>query len=265
MGAGKEKKEIQRNSASQRGISEHQQQIGDEQLGIGRENLDTQKSILDMLTPYIEQMVSTFDPTEYNAQFPDIQRPDMSGQIRRDYMGGLADIEQQKNRNIADYEDYATAGGLSRSGNRGAGLGAIVRGAQEQTGTAREDYQRNLRDEELARYQDSRDLALRKIEDARRMAGMKTQAAVAGANIAQGQQAVFNPTPYMSMGSNNIDQGANTLSQSSQGYYQSGRLPSAWSTVGGIVGQGLGMATNAASMGSGGGLKSIRNIWSGSK
>jgi hypothetical protein len=191
-------------------------------------------------------MLGMFDPNDpgYAA------RPDISPQIRRDYMDDLAGIEQGKHRNVADYEDFATAGGLSRSGTRGAGLGQIVRGAQEETGTARRNYQQRLTDESLAR-----------IEDARRVAGMKANLATAGANVAQGQQATFNPAPYFSMGSGNVDQSANTLGQSSQGYYQSGSLPSKWSTVGGIVGQGLGMASNLA--GPGGGLKGMRNIWSG--
>ena len=90
--------------------------------------------------------------------------------------------------------------------------------------------QGRLTDESLAGYYDKRD---RRNED--------VNIGLQGINALQGQQATFNPQRGYGLGSGNLGGAAGTRGAAAGTYEASAKLPSVWSTVGGILGAGASM------------------------
>lgn len=177
--------------------------------------------------------------------FQDIARPDLSGQIRRDYAGNLADIQQDVNTGIGSSEDYYTSIGLGRSGMRGMGFGNVVRGGDIARAQARQTEQGRLTDEQLQAY-----------NDALRRRGMDINARLQGANVLTGQQSVFNPYADASLAGSSLSGATGGRSAAGAGFYNASQIPGTLSKVlsaiGGVAGAAMPMFGAGGMFGQGG-------------
>ena len=242
MGGGKQRRAMERNAAAQERIAGTQERTSARFLEQGEEDRAFQREQYERILPVAEGLTSQFDPTRY----AELERPDVSAGIRRDYSDETADIEQNKNRALAVAEDYYTSSGLGRTGIRGQGMAGIVRGSLSDRGGARRRMQNRLTDESLNKYQDA--LSRRDREAA---------LGVAGANIMAGQQGVFDPTRSNQLGAGTLAGAAGTQGSAAQTSYQASRIPTTGSIIGGIAGGALSLAAPGA-----GGLK---GIWKGGR
>lgn len=242
MGGNSQKRAIEQNAATQRRIADEDIARSREQTQIAREDREFQRSLFEQIRPFAESLVGTFDPEEYSK----LTRPDMSSLIRRQYGDEIAENMRNRNRALAESEDFYTAGGLGRSGMRGMSAGSIYAQGNRVAGDAYRRMQDRLSQEDLDAYYDARDRA-----------NERAQLGLSGVNVMAGQQGVFDPNVAY-RGSTASSQAASSgLGQSSQGYYRSSQIPSGWSRAIGAA-TGLGMAA----LGNPSGLK---NIWSGGR
>ena len=110
MGSGKQKKSMERQGVAQERISETQERLGGKFIEQGDEDRAREQELFEMIRPYAEKLMGLGDPSKYG----DLERPDVTGTIRRDYSDELADITQSKNRALADAEGFYTSSGLSK-------------------------------------------------------------------------------------------------------------------------------------------------------
>jgi len=256
MGGGAQREAIRRNAEAQERIANTQTRLGDEQIQTGREDRAFQKELFDRIAPFAESLIGTFNADDYGdgSPFPDIQRPDFSANIRRDYADDLAGIEAGKNKSVGNALETLSASGLSRSGIATGGLGAIMRGSEADRSLARRTMQDRLEMENRDAYADSRDLALMEHGDTRGRESERANLATAGANILAGQQGTFSPQPWYAGGGSSYNAATGSLGNASGARFNSTQIPGAWSQIGGAVGAGLGAAGTLAS---GGGLSSV--------
>lgn len=226
MGSGKQKSAMERQARAQERISQTQERLSGKFIEQGDADRAREQELFEMIRPYAEGLTKLFDPAKYE----DLERPDVTGQIRRDYADERADITQNKNRALADAEGFYTSSGLRRSGSMGAGLAGIARGALSDQGSARRRMQGRLTDESLSGYYDQ---LTRRGED--------VNIGLQGINALQGQQAVFNPQRGYGFGSGNLGGAAGTRRGAAGTYEASAKLPSVWSKVGGVAGAAAGM------------------------
>ncbi len=226
MGSGKQKKAMEEQARAQSRIAQTQENLSGKFIEQGDADRAREDELFEMIRPYAEGLMSLSDPSKYG----DIERPDVTGTIRRDYADELADITQSKNRALADAEGFYTSSGLRRSGSMGAGLAGIARGALSDRGSARRRMQGRLTDESLAGYYDK--LSRR---------GEDINIGLQGANVLSGQQAVFNPQRGYGTGSANLGAAGSTRGAAASTYEASAKLPSVWSKVGGVLGAGASM------------------------
>ena len=241
MGGGKQRRAMERNARASERIAATQERNSQRFLDQGEADRAFQKEQFEKVDPFSQSLIGQFDPSGY----ANLERPDVSAGIRRDYSDETADIEQNKNRALATAEDYYTSSGLSRTGIRGQGMAGIVRGSLSDRGGARRRMQNRLTDESLNKYRDA--LGRRDREAA---------LGVAGANIMAGQQGVFNPATSERLGTGSLTSAVGSRGSASRTHYQASQIPGVGSIIGGVAGGALGMATP------GGGLKSI---WKGGK
>lgn len=240
MGSGKQKRAMETQARAQERIAATQERLGSKFIEQGDEDRVREQELFEMIRPYAQGLMELGDPAKYG----DMERPDVTGMIRRDYADERADITQSKNRALAEAEGFYTSSGLRRSGSMGAGLASIARGAMSDQGSARRRMQGRLTDESLAGYYDK---LTRRGED--------VNIGLQGANVLRGQQAVFNPQRGYGTGSGNIGAAGGTRGAAARTYEASAKLPSVWSKVGGVVGAGLSIANPATA--AGGGLRQV--------
>lgn len=261
MGKSRQKNAMESNARSQERIATTQERTAAEQAEFGREDREYQQRIRDELGPLAELFIGAFDPDKVygkDVEFPEFDRPDFTGMIRRDYFDDLDSIEQGQNRNVARAEETLTASGLARSGIRTGGLGAIMRGGEAGRSLARRNMQGRMEGESRDAYADTRDLTLREHADKRSLGSERANLAVAGANIKAGQQATFSPQPWFAGSGAGYNSSVGSLGNASSTRYAAAQLPTGWSVAGGIAGAALNAGANYAS---GGGLGSV---WRGS-
>ena len=240
MGGGRQRRAMDRNAASQERIAGTQERSSTRFFDQAEADRAFQKEQYEKIDPFAQNLIGQFDPSGY----ANLERPDVSAGIRRDYSDETADIEQNKNRALAMAEDYYTSSGLGRTGIRGQGMAGIVRGSLSDRGGARRRMQNRLTDESLNKYQDALNRRDR-----------EASLGVAGANIMAGQQGVFNPATSERLGTGSLSGAARTQGGAAQTSYQASRIPGWGSIAGGIAGKALGFAAPGA-----GGLK---GIWKG--
>ena len=254
MGNGARKRQIDADAASQRRIADTQERVANESLENSREDRELQKQIFfENIAPIAEKLIGTFDPSAYDSlSFPDIQRPDFKGQIRRDYYDDIAGIEQAKNSAVAQAEDYYTSSGLGRTGIRTGGLGSIARGAGADQSLARRNMQARNEMEDRDAYADSRELSLLRHADSRSANSERLNAGIAGANIMAGQQGTFNAPQWFSMGQGGYGAASGGYGNAAGTTQRAASIPGIGSTIAGFSGGMLG-----AALGNPGGLSSI--------
>lgn len=262
MGQNRQRNAMLSNARSQERIAGTQERTAAEQAEFGREDREYQQQIRDELSPFADLLMGVFDPDKVygeGSEFPDIERPDFTGMVRRDYFDDLDAIEQGQNRNVARAEETLTASGLARSGIRTGGLGAIMRGGEADRSLARRNMQSRMEGESRDSYADSRDWALRRHADKRSLGSERANLAISGANIKSGQQATFSPQPWFAGSGAGYNSSVGSLGNASSTRYSAAQLPTNWSVAGGIAGSALGAASGFAG---GGGLSSV---WRGGR
>lgn len=242
----KDRDAVRQQSEAQARIAAAQEGMAGTQAALGRkysEQSDAdrafQQMIFEKIRPMGEGLVSG------QTGYGDIARPDVSGQIKRNYAQQLADIQGNVNRDVAGSEDYATSMGLGRSGIRGMGFGAAMRGGDVARTAARGAEQEQLTGEQLAGY-----------EDTMRRRGLDINTRLQGANVLAGQQAVFNPAVSASLGESaysgaggSLAGGTASRGAAAGGFHAASQMPSPFAKIAGTVAGVAGAALGAPGFG----------------
>lgn len=169
----------------------------------------------------------------------------MSEFYRRNYADREAGIAKDTGQAMGDLSDYQIGTGAARTGSAGTGgLGQVLRARDEATATSRRGLQTDLSTDKLAQY-----------DDQMQRTSQGLSAAAQGANILQGQQAVFDPYKATGVGATESAGATGSLGASSTGYREAASLPGKYSWLAGLAGSALGAAGSA--MAPGGGLSQI--------
>ena len=226
------RKAMEQNADAQDRIADSQEEYFKYLKGEGESDRAMQAEIRDRILPFAMKLIE--NPGELTGErsaFPTIERPDFSGQITRDYSDDVAAISADRDRAIADADDFMTASGLARSGIRTGTAGSIIRGSELDRSTARRTMQSRHEGEKRDAYEDTRDLALRRHADTRGVEDRDTETRFAGLNLLQGERAALNPLGWHGQAAGNLEAASGTNTQAANSRYQAGNLPGVWSRI----------------------------------
>ena len=232
MGRKKEADSIKAQADAQNRIAQSQEDFGNKYFAQADKNQARQDEIYGQISPFATDLLA-------NDPYAGVARPDMSELYRRNYADQTAGIEADTARSVGDVGDYQVGSGAARTGSAGTGgLGAVFRGRDLATTAARRDLQTDLSNEKLAGY-----------EDTMQRKGLGLAAKMQGANILQGQQAVYDPYKATAVGAGGLAGGAGTRSAAAGTYERSANLPGKYSWLGGLAGAALGVGASAVAPG----------------
>lgn len=249
MGRKREANDIRAQAEAQARTAATQEAIANRFFDYSDADRARQQALFERISPIAERFM-TEDPY---ATMKRPARTDLTGTYGRNYADELAGIQTDENRAMATAADYATGSGAARTGAGGLGLGAAFRGADVARTGARRGYQENLVGETVAQDVDK----LAAYEEEKERKGLGLNLALQGANVLQGQQAIFDPGRTAAVGTTNLAQSVGSRGAAAGGFETSAKLPGKYSWLGSLAGGALGLASNAVAPGSGG----LRNIW----